>query len=135
MESVTRPRTRPAAAERHLAGPALRAFFRIAALWGLDTAQERTLLGHPPPSTFFKWKKDPQAANVSRDVLERISYVLGIFKALEILFPDPARADAWLRRGNDAPMFGGRSALDRMLSGNVSDLFVVRQYLDGRRGG
>ena len=133
MESVTHPR--PAVAERHLSGPALRAFFRIAALWGLDTAQERTLLGHPPASTFFKWKKDPQAANVSRDVLERISYVLGIFKALEILFPDPALADAWLRRGNDAPMFGGRSALDRMLSGNVSDLFVVRQYLDGRRGG
>jgi hypothetical protein len=135
MEPVSRARPRPLAAERHLAGPALRAFFRISALWGLDTAQERTLLGHPAPSTFFKWKKDPQAANVSRDVLERISYVLGIFKALEILFPDPARADAWLRRGNDAPLFGGRSALERMLSGNVADLFVVRQYLDAQRGG
>ena len=135
MEPVSRPRTRPLAAERHLAGPALRAFFRISALWGLDTAQERTLLGHPASSTFFKWKKDPQGANVSRDVLERISYVLGIFKALEILFPDPARADAWLRRGNDAPLFGGRSALERMLSGNVADLFVVRQYLDAQRGG
>jgi hypothetical protein len=135
MEPVTRPQSRPIAAERHLAGPALRAFFRIAARWGLDTTQERTLLGHPPPSTFFKWKKDPQAANVSRDVLERISYVLGIFKALEILFPDPARADAWLKRANDAPVFGGRTALERMMGGNVSDLFVVRQYLDAQRGG
>ena len=135
MEPATRPQARPAAAERHLSGPALRAFFRIAGLWGLDTTQERTLLGHPPASTFFKWKKAPQAANVSRDVLERISYVLGIFKALEILFPDPARADAWLKRPNDAPLFGGRSALERMLGGNVSDLFVVRQYLDAQRGG
>jgi hypothetical protein len=135
MEPAARPQARPVAVDRNLSGPALRAFFRIAALWGLDTAQERTLLGHPPSSTFFKWKKSPQDANVSRDVLERISYVLGTFKALEILFPDPARADAWLKRPNDAPLFGGRSALDRMLGGNVSDLYVVRQYLDGQRGG
>ena len=68
-------------------------------------------------------------------MLERISYVLGIHKALEILFPDPVRADAWVRRPNDAPLFGGRSALERMLGGNVSDLYVVRQYLDAQRGG
>jgi hypothetical protein len=135
MQHAAASRSKHVAAERHLAGTALRAFFRIAALWKLDTSQERTLLGNPPASTYFKWKRDPQAANLSRDVLERISYVLGIFKALEILFPDPARADAWLTRPNDAPMFGGHSALERMLGGNVSDLFVVRQYLDAQRGG
>lgn len=135
MKPAIPRRSEPATAARNLSGPALRAFFRVAALWGLDTAQERTLLGGPPASTYFKWKKDPQAANVSRDVLERISYVLGIFKALEILFPDPARADAWLSRPNDAPLFRGQSALERMLGGNVSDLFVVRQYLDAQRGG
>jgi hypothetical protein len=135
MKPATSRRPQPAPAQKNLSGPALRAFFRIAALWGLDTAQERTLLGGPPASTYFKWKKDPQAANVSRDVLERISYVLGIYKALEILFPDPARADAWLSRPNQAPLFRGQSALERMLGGNVSDLFVVRQYLDAQRGG
>ena len=135
MPHAAAARSKPVAAERPLAGAALRAFFRIAALWKLDTSQERTLLGNPPASTYFKWKKDPQAAHLSRDVLERISYVLGIFKALEILFPDPARADTWLTRPNDAPMFGGHSALERMLGGNVSDLFVVRQYLDAQRGG
>ena len=71
---------------------------------------------------------------LSRDVLERISYVLGIYKALQILFPDPARADAWVKRPNAAPLFAGQRALDRLLSGNVSDLFVVRQYLDAQRG-
>ena len=125
------PATRPV---RDLSGPALRAFFRIAEAWRLSAAQERALLGNPPSSTFFKWKKD-QAGNVSRDVLERISYVLGIYKALQILFPEAARADAWVGRPNTAPLFQGQSALERMLGGNVSDLFVVRQYLDAQRGG
>lgn len=122
-----------APSSRALSGPALRAFFRVAAAWGLKSAEERVLLGHPPESTFFKWKKD-QEGNLSRDVLERISYVLGIYKALQILFPEPARADAWVKQPNDVPLFAGQRALDRMLSGNVSDLFVVRQYLDAQRG-
>jgi hypothetical protein len=120
-------------AGKDLSGPALRAFFRIAELWKLDVRQQRILLGNPAASTFFKWKKE-LSGTLSRDVLERISYVLGIYKALQILFPDPARADAWLSRPNEAPLFRGQSALDRMMGGNVSDLFVVRQYLDAQRG-
>lgn len=116
-----------------LSGPALRAFFGIASQWELTNAQQRVLLGNPPPSTFFKWKKD-QAGSLSRDVLERISYVLGIYKALQILFPDAQHADQWIAKPNSAELFGGASALDRMLAGNVSDLFVVRQYLDAQRG-
>lgn len=116
-----------------LGGPALRAFFRIAKAWGLKGAEARRLLGDPPESTFYKWKKQQDGAP-GRDVIERISYLLGIFKALELLFPDPTRADAWIRRPNDAAPFGGRSALDRMLSGNVADLYVVRSYLDAQRG-
>jgi hypothetical protein len=67
--------------------------------------------------------------------MERISYVLGIYKALQVLLPDAAAADGWVRRPNAAPPFGGRSALERMLSGNVADLFLVRQYLDAQRAG
>ena len=119
--------------EDALAGPALRAFFGLAARWDLKIAEQRRLLGDPPESTFYKWKRERDGA-LSRDTLERISYLLGIFKALAILFPDPARADAWLRKPNSASTFGGHSALQRMLSGNVSDLFVVRQYLDAQRG-
>lgn len=116
-----------------LGGPALRAFFALAERWKLRAAEQRTLLGEPPESTYFKWKKQQDGAP-SRDVIERISYLLGIWKDLQILFPDPAQADAWVRKPNDAPLFGGRSALDRMLSGNVADLYVVRQYLDAQRG-
>ena len=129
------PATRPATptADKDLSGPALRAFFRIAAAWKLGARQERVLLGNPPESTFFKWKK-AQQGNLPRDVLERISYVLGIYKSLQVLFPDAARADEWISRPNSAPLFQGQSALQRMLSGNVGDLFVVRQYLDAQRG-
>ena len=67
--------------------------------------------------------------------MERISYILGIYKALEILLPDEKAADEWVRRPNTAALFGGQSALDRMLSGQVADLFVVRQYLGRTRGG
>ena len=120
----------------HLAeagGPALRAFFALAERWKLRAAEQRTLLGEPPESTYFKWKKQ-QDGTPSRDVIERISYLLGIWKDLQILFPDPLQADAWVRKPNAAPLFGGRSALERMLSGNVADLYVVRQYLDAQRG-
>ena len=114
-------------------GPALRAFFRLAGHWKLRTADQRKLLGDPPESTFYKWKRQ-QDGSLGRDTLERISYLLGIWKDLQILFPDPAQADAWLHKPNAAPLFGGHSALERMLSGNVADLYVVRQYLDAQRG-
>jgi hypothetical protein len=119
---------------RPLAGPALRTFFRIVDAWGLSADEARHLLGDPPRSTFFLWKKNGDG-HLGRDTLERISYVLGIYKALQILLPDPAAADTWIRRPNDAPLFGGKPALARMLSGNVADLYVVRRFLDGLRGG
>jgi hypothetical protein len=120
---------------RALSGPALRAFFRIAELWRLSAGEQMTLLGIAAPSTFYKWRRDPDGAALPRDTLERISYLLGVYKALQILLPDERAADAWVRQPNDAPPFGGRPALERMLSGNVADLYVVRQYLDAERGG
>lgn len=131
VESV--PESQGSQPEAGFAGPALRAFFKLAERWKLRVADQRKLLGDPPESTFYKWKRERDGA-LSRDTLERISYLLGIFKALAILFPQPDRADEWLRRPNDAPTFGGQSALERMLSGNVADLYVVRQYLDAQRG-
>ncbi len=124
---------RYAAPSQALAAPALRSFFRLADAWQLRIADQRRLLGDPPESTFYKWKRQRDGA-LGRDTIERISYLLGIWKSLQILFPDPAQADAWLHKPNQSPLFGGHSALERMLSGNVADLFVVRQYLDAQRG-
>lgn len=116
-----------------MGGAGLRAFARIATAWNLSTQEQMTLLGLRSRSTFFKWRREPQP-RLAPDTLERLSYLLGIYKALQILFTDPAAADAWVRRDNDAPLFGGRSALQRMLSGQVADLYLVRQYLDAERG-
>lgn len=113
---------------------ALRTFFRIAESWALSAKETRLLLGSPPESTFYKWKSG-KVGNVPRDLLERVSYLLGIYKALQVLIPVPSAADTWVKRPNHAPLFNGRSALDVMLSGNVSDLFLVRQYVDAQRSG
>ncbi|WP_409518781.1 antitoxin Xre/MbcA/ParS toxin-binding domain-containing protein [Paraburkholderia sp. LEh10] len=113
----------------------LRAFFKIASAWDLSTEEQIILLGSPGRSTLFNWKQKPQTARLGRDTLERLSLLLGIYKALQILLPQPAAADAWIKRPNSAPPFGGRRALDRMLAGNISDLVAVRQYLDAMRGG
>jgi hypothetical protein len=114
-------------------GAGLRAFTRIAELWRLSIPEQLALLGITSRSTYFKWRKEPQP-RLPRDTLERLSYLLGIYKALQLLLPDAHAADEWVRRPNDAPLFGGRSALERMLSGNVADLYLVRQYLDAQRG-
>jgi hypothetical protein len=133
MQSPQALQTSPNLQQMSAAG--LRAFFNIAQSWHLKNEQEIILLGEPSRSLYFKWKKDPQTASLGKDTLERISYILGIYKALQILLPDPVAADEWVTKPNSAALFGGGSALDRMLSGNVGDLFVVRQYLDAARGG
>jgi hypothetical protein len=111
---------------------AKKAFFRIMALWNVTNDQAQVLLGNPSRGAFFNWKKG-EGGNLPRDAFERISYVIGIYKALQILFVDAAQADAWVSKPNDA--FGGRSALNRMTAGNISDLHAVRAYLDYVRGG
>ena len=116
-----------------LGGPGLRAFAQIAETWGLSIAEQLTLLGIASRSTFFKWRRE-RDPRVPQDTLERLSYLLGIYKSLQILLPDAKAADEWVRMPNNAPLFGGRSALERMLSGQVADLYVVREYLDSERG-
>jgi hypothetical protein len=128
-----RPGAEPTLTEMSAAG--LRAFFNIARDWDLGVDEQIVLLGSPGRSTFFKWKHAPESARLGRDTLERLSLLLGIYKALQILLPQPFAADAWIKRPNTAPPFGGRRALDRMLAGNISDLVAVRQYLDAMRGG
>lgn len=117
-----------------LAGPGLRTFFNIAQRWGLDTRQEQVLLGSPARSTFFRWKRG-DIGIVPHDLIERLSYLLGIYKALQVLLPVPERADVWVKRPNTASPFGGQTPLEHMLGGQVVDLYRVRQYLDAERGG
>jgi hypothetical protein len=115
---------------RGLSGPALKMFFKIAEYWDLDTLQQMTLLGVSSSSTFFKWKKDGIGL-LPKDTLERISYVMAVYKAMNACFASRDEALAWLNRASAAPILCGQSALGRMLAGNVADLYVVRQCVEG----
>jgi len=133
---TTTPTKAPDLDTREAAGAALRTFFNVAKRWELDESQAMTLLGFDEKSrsTYFRWKRDPDSARLSRDKLERLSYIFGIYKDLQVLLPDEASADGWIHRPNSAEPFGGKPALERMLSGHVADLYEVRRYLDAERG-
>lgn len=121
-----------AAAEgRSLIPAVMEAFQGLAELWELSTEDQLLLLGSPGRSTFFKWKKE--GGSIPRDTVERVSHLLAIHKALEILLPDTRAADTWIRRPNQ--FLRGQSALDVMRGGQVMDIFRVRQYVDAQRGG
>lgn len=109
---------------------AMEGFFRIMVLWGVGNAEAQRLLGAPSLRTFFEWK-GARVRRVPEDTLRRIGYVAGIYKALQILYPDPAHADAWVQRPNRA--FGDQTPLARMAAGDVTDLAAVRAYLDAAR--
>ena len=110
---------------------ALAGFFAITSAWQLSADDGRALLGGPPERTFYAWRAGT-AVRMPADTLRRIGYVAGIYKALELLYSDPALADGWIRRPNAA--FGGQTPLQRMRAGDVTDLAAVRSYLDAARG-
>src|SRR5215218_3768657 len=132
---LTDPRLRPEPdARKRLSGPALRTFFMIASAWQLSVVEQRALLGWPAASTYHKYKAGDHAA-LSFDTLTRLSLLLGIYKSLQVLYPEPAFADTWPRLPNSHPIFGGRPALKLMTDGGIDGLFRVRRLLDSRRGG
>ncbi|MBS0448726.1 MAG: DUF2384 domain-containing protein [Proteobacteria bacterium] len=134
MSAVLKPVPPPVDLGSAAAGAAaLRTFWRLADAWKLGIHEQTTLLG-VGRTTLYQWKQG-KVGPLDRHVLERLSYLFGIYAALQILLPVTERADEWIRKPNQAPVFGGRPALDRMLGGQVADLYVVRQYLDAQRGG
>jgi hypothetical protein len=118
---------------RGLVAPALRSFFRLAEAWDLDEHERMKLLGLTDNDTLHRWESGSYVEACSETV-KRISYVLGIFKAINILVPEQTHADSWMRTSNMATPFAGRSALDRMTDGHIDDLRAVRQYLDAQLG-
>ena len=133
-ESAPDERRRDPAARRRMSAPAVRTFFNVAQAWNLTNEEQRGLLGWPPESTFFKYKSgDP--GPLSFDMLTRISLVLGIYKDLHILYPEPELADRWVKLPNSNPLFGGKPALSLMVDGGMDGLYQVRRLLDSRRGG
>ncbi len=115
---------------KRVAAASLQGFFNITERWNLTAEQQRVLLGEPAESTFFKWKSTKSAKRLNSGTLERISYILGIYKALRILLPTEDAIFEWVNKPNSAPLFSGETALSRMLEGGISDLHEVRKFLD-----
>jgi hypothetical protein len=116
-----------------LSRSSLRAFLNIMARWQIRDEDARRLLGGIAPSTFYEYKRNPERV-LDQDKLVRISYLIGIFKALNILHGENL-ADRWIRMPNRNRIFGGRAPLDYMVRGGAPAMQVVRRLLDARRGG
>jgi hypothetical protein len=110
--------------------PAIQGFFRIMTLWGASNPQMRRILGSPPERTFYEWKAG-RVKRLPEDVMRRIGYIAGVFKALQMLYADAAQADGWVSRPNRS--FAGQTPLERMAAGDVTDLAIVRTYVDAAR--
>ena len=63
---------------KRVASAALQAFFNLVDRWGLSVSEQRTLLGSPAESTFFKWKPEKTARrSPDRDHTCRMSGMVG----------------------------------------------------------
>lgn len=124
---------------RRLSGPGLRAFLNIADLWKLSESERLMVLGLPGRSTYFGWVakvREDKNLTLPVDVLLRISAVLGVHKALRILFGgSKAEEVAWLREPHDAPVFGGQPPMALLANGTQDGIMLVRRHLDALRGG
>jgi hypothetical protein len=120
--------------ERGRLGPsALRAFFNIAKCWHLRDEDAMRLLGGVASSSYYAMKKSPRRS-LDADTMLRISYLIGIFKALNILH-GKALADRWITLSNRNPIFRGITPLEYMIRGGIPAIQLVRRLLDARRGG
>lgn len=108
-----------------------RAALNLFRLWGLSDEAAATLVDMPL-RTYRRWKTGA-TGRMGRDGKARLSNLMGIHKALRLIFREPQRGYDWIKAPNAA--FGGRSALDIMLGGELTDLMRVRRYLDAERGG
>ena len=119
--------------QQRLSRSAVPAFFKLALAWHLRDEAARQLLGGVSNGVFYQMKSR-QKKTLDQDKLTRISLLLGIFKALNVLYSRKL-ADAWVNLPNSGPMFEGETPLAHMIKGGVPALIRVRQLLDARRGG
>src|ERR1035437_7280602 len=131
------------AVQQKLSPVAVRAFFRLTSHWKLRDEDARGLIAGISNGRFYKLKRSASksseakalpAKTLDQDKLTRISLLLGIFKALNILYGTKL-ADAWIQLPNANPIFGGQTRLAGTLKGGVPAMLRVRQLLDARRGG
>jgi Protein of unknown function (DUF2384) len=120
-------------AQERLSRAGIPAFFKLARTWHLRDESARQLLGGVSNGVFYQLKRG-EKKTLDQDKLTRISLLLGVFRALNILY-SRTLADAWINLPNSNPMFQGEPPLTYITRGGVPALLRVRQLLDARRGG
>jgi hypothetical protein len=123
-----------AAARARLSPSALKAFFNMMERWKVRDEDARALLGGVTNGPYYEMKRQPAERVLDADKLLRVSYLIGIFKALNILHGH-ALADEWMQLPNTNRIFGGSTPLAYVLKGGVAAMQTVRRLLDSRRGG
>jgi hypothetical protein len=83
-----------------------------------------TLLGVDSRSTYYELLKRSRASKevkgLSRDQLDRLSYLLGIYAAVRVLFPHSEESrNQWVSRPNSASLFRGKSPVEIMRSSMI----------------
>jgi len=121
---------RPSPISDDEAAAMFRAALNLFRLWDITDEEAATLLDLPV-RTYRRWKAG-DIGRIDRDGKARLSNLMGIHKALRIIFREPQRGYAWIKAPNSA--FANRSALEVMLGGELTDLMRVRRYLDSERG-
>ncbi len=116
-----------------LSPSSIKGLLRIATHWNLRDEDTRNLLGGMSSGSFYTLK-DKGARTLDVDQITRISLLIGIYKALNILYSQKL-ADAWMTLPNTNPIFGGNSPLNYLKKGGIPAFLRVRQLLDARRGG
>ena len=119
---------------RRLSPAAIEGFLRLTELWKIKDADTRQLLGGLSTGSFHGFKKQEKHRTLTQDTLTRISFLIGIFKALNILYSEPL-ADAWMTLPNRNPVFRGATPLAYLLQQGLPGMLEVRRLLDSRRGG
>jgi uncharacterized protein (DUF2384 family) len=120
------------ATRERLSQSAIDGFFAILEKWQVPVETAGELLGGVPRSTVYKLKM--AAGTLRQDELTRISYIVGIYKALHILLPQEL-ADQWVTQPNDSFLFRGRTPLEYMVQAGIPGLQHVRSLVDAARSG
>jgi len=118
---------------KRLSPSAIKAFFNIMEKWAIKDADARDLMGGVSNGVFYEMKKKPNRV-LDTDRLARISLLIGIFKSLNILYPEDL-ADAWVTLPNKNRLFSGGTPLSYMVQGGLAAMWTVRRLVDSRRGG
>ncbi len=120
----------PAEQER-LSPSAITLFIKMANIWSLTDAQALGVIGVATSATLHEWAVENEGRTLAQDTLMRISYLIGIFKALNICHGQDL-ADSWILLPNQNPIFAGRSPLEFMVQSGQPGLATVRRLLDAR---